>query len=194
MTAGPRAPYVSGHCATGHHDQCRWTVANGDGSILACNHPYHQDHPPRCRLCGQVEQVGGPDSALYGVCLDVDACNDYRAAQREKSGVLKNIRAAQAHARGQKPPASASAGEVDGSSEERRPVLTARPAKAPKPCTCGCGGTTKGGNYLTGHDARHVSAVRKALSEIAPDHADVEVLLRALPSEALRAKALKGTH
>lgn len=34
----------------------------------------------------------------------------------------------------------------------------------PKPhCHCGCGGTTKGGRYLPGHDAKH----KKALVESA---------------------------
>lgn len=51
---------------------------------------------------------------------------------------------------------------------ERIPVATSTPAPAPtaKPtanpalvCHCGCNGTTKGGAYLPGHDARHVSEV-----------------------------------
>lgn len=33
-----------------------------------------------------------------------------------------------------------------------------------KPCECGCGGRTKGGKFLPGHDAKHKSALqRKAL-------------------------------
>lgn len=31
---------------------------------------------------------------------------------------------------------------------------SARKAKAPKPCTCGCGGNTRGGRYIPGHDSR----------------------------------------
>jgi hypothetical protein len=27
-------------------------------------------------------------------------------------------------------------------------------------CTCGCGGTTRGGRYLPGHDSRHLAALR----------------------------------
>lgn len=49
----------------------------------------------------------------------------------------------------------------------RVPVAAAKPSETPaKPasnparvCHCGCNGTTKGGAYLPGHDARHVSEV-----------------------------------
>lgn len=29
----------------------------------------------------------------------------------------------------------------------------------PKPCACGCGGMTKGGVFLPGHDAKTISAI-----------------------------------
>ena len=32
----------------------------------------------------------------------------------------------------------------------------------PPECQCGCGGTTKGGRYVQGHDARHKSALIQA--------------------------------
>lgn len=37
------------------------------------------------------------------------------------------------------------------------PAMPAMPrkGKAPRPCTCGCGGWTRGGRYIPGHDARH---------------------------------------
>lgn len=37
-----------------------------------------------------------------------------------------------------------------------------RKVKEPKECTCGCGGMTKGGRFLPGHDARYHSALAKA--------------------------------
>lgn len=37
-----------------------------------------------------------------------------------------------------------------------------RKVKEGLPCTCGCGGTTKGGRFLPGHDARYHSALAKA--------------------------------
>lgn len=55
-------------------------------------------------------------------------------------------------------------------------------------CKCGCGGATKGGNYLPGHDARHVSQVfaRWIDNEFDADGAMVE-----LPTPALQAKLAK---
>lgn len=36
-------------------------------------------------------------------------------------------------------------------------------APTPKVCGCGCGGMTKGGTYIIGHDAKHKSALVKAV-------------------------------
>lgn len=38
-------------------------------------------------------------------------------------------------------------------------ALSSKGSKYPRPCGCGCGGTTKGGNYLPGHDAKHMSRI-----------------------------------
>lgn len=42
------------------------------------------------------------------------------------------------------------------------------PKGEPKPCGCGCGEMTKGGNFAMGHDARHRSAMLKAM-KVGPD-------------------------
>lgn len=49
-------------------------------------------------------------------------------------------------------------------SVERKP----RAAKPPLECTCGCGGMTKGGRFLPGHDARYHAAQKRAAAEAAP--------------------------
>lgn len=36
-----------------------------------------------------------------------------------------------------------------------------KPAKAGQDCTCGCGGVTKGGRFLPGHDARYHAALKR---------------------------------
>jgi len=41
-----------------------------------------------------------------------------------------------------------------------------RKAKEPKQCTCGCGGMTKGGSFLPGHDARYHAAQRAAAQPV----------------------------
>lgn len=47
--------------------------------------------------------------------------------------------------------------------KERAP----RVAKEPQECGCGCGGMTKGGRFLPGHDARFHAAEKKAAAEAA---------------------------
>lgn len=54
---------------------------------------------------------------------------------------------------------------------KRRDEVAKAPTRRPggggsgqkRPCTCGCGETTGGGLYRPGHDARHVSALAKAV-------------------------------
>lgn len=36
----------------------------------------------------------------------------------------------------------------------------------PKPCACGCGGITKGGVFLPGHDAKTISAIIESIGGI----------------------------
>lgn len=63
------------------------------------------------------------------------------------------------------------------------------PAGLPS-CLCGCGGVTnRNRNYRPGHDARHAGNVGRAVAAAAP--ADRKALLDALPTDALKAKALK---
>lgn len=38
-------------------------------------------------------------------------------------------------------------------------------AKQPRSCACGCGGKTKGGEFLPGHDSRHKVRLKKAAAE-----------------------------
>ena len=38
--------------------------------------------------------------------------------------------------------------------------------KTPQECKCGCGGMTKGGTWLPGHDAKWASAQKKAAAEV----------------------------
>ncbi len=41
-------------------------------------------------------------------------------------------------------------------------VTKAAEGRQPKECLCGCGGMTKGGRFLPGHDAKYHSALAKA--------------------------------
>jgi hypothetical protein len=55
-------------------------------------------------------------------------------------------------------------------------------------CLCGCGQIGRGSSYRPGHDARHASRIGRAMA--AAGEEDPELLAQ-LPSDALRAKALK---
>jgi hypothetical protein len=62
-----------------------------------------------------------------------------------------------------------------------------REPKPPKDCACGCGAQTKGGNYLPGHDSRHVSQVSAEALKVSG--AARENVFKRLPTDALIAKA-----
>jgi hypothetical protein len=64
------------------------------------------------------------------------------------------------------------AGKTDTASDKAAEAAVAKPkavrkAKAGQDCGCGCGGTTKGGRFLPGHDARFHAAERAKAAEAA---------------------------
>ena len=63
----------------------------------------------------------------------------------------------------------------------------AKKEKPAKDCTCGCGGQTRGGNYLPGHDSRHVA--QTAAEAVKVKGAQREAIIKRLPTEALQGKA-----
>jgi hypothetical protein len=84
----------------------------------------------------------------------------HRKTQLEKAGA----RAKSAKSTAVYPPTRAI--KRDAASTHGLPALpklpkAARKPKPPKPCECGCGGQTRGGRFLPGHDARlHAWALR----------------------------------
>lgn len=44
-----------------------------------------------------------------------------------------------------------------------RPAMIPRPAETGLACTCGCGGETRGGWYLSGHDSSHLAGLTKGI-------------------------------
>jgi len=60
------------------------------------------------------------------------------------------------------PPPDSPEGARRAAGLARLAVLRAKaPPKTPRPCTCGCGGQTRGGRFLPGHDAKFHSAQKK---------------------------------
>lgn len=48
--------------------------------------------------------------------------------------------------------------------EKKEKVARAAKVKEPQACLCGCGGSTKGGRFLPGHDARYHARIKAAMA------------------------------
>jgi hypothetical protein len=54
---------------------------------------------------------------------------------------------------------------TQGSSGPRRASGGPREGRQPRPCLCSCGGTTRGGRFLPGHDARLHGELKRNLEK-----------------------------
>lgn len=177
-----------GHCAFGgHHNTCPSGVRNGDGSIHLCGCKAEgcRAGQRRCTDCNNWTQDEiGPDWH----CLNKNDCLAEQERRYATNPTMKWLRDWREQQRSQK--------AVRSFSEEREaleaPAYRARPSRvpsaAPRDCTCGCGGQTKGGRFLPGHDSKYlnylVAQSDKGLGESA-------LALAAQVSEAFAAKLAK---
>lgn len=200
MTAIENRTYgkmTCGACSAGMHHLCPvavWSPGSskgkdkGRGVALWCPclvEPPHTDraHPtgPRCRECGAREPMVelGPDltctdRAACALAIEARLSNDplhqliveCRTAKMENGEWVERPRRA--------------------TPRERAAAKAERVARRSRPCTCGCLGTTKGGAFLPGHDARYVSTLVAAVREGGLDRA--EAMLRLGDFPALLAK------
>jgi hypothetical protein len=181
MLSRAKLPVIFGHCTAGNHaPQCPGVVS--DRHTTWCDCPCHAD--PRCSRCG----TAGADPTTRR-CGDPSACNDTVRARQDANpahhqlvGVLAEATALQAAQRklrrDEAAQIRAETSQVDGdqarphydpteatmSTPEKpaRKQVSAATARKPKPglrCRCGCGGTTRGGQFLPGHDARLKAAL-----------------------------------
>lgn len=128
-----------GFCSTGNrHDLCPGGVLNGDQKTLVmCGCTEH----PIVTRCLSCSHRGDEVSDETWLCLDLDACQDRtNRARREALGDF------------------ADAATAPKTSEPRK--VARKAPVAGTDCRCSCGGQTKGGKYLPGHDSRHLSAVQ----------------------------------
>ena len=92
--------------------------------------------------------------------------------------------------------ASPSHDQTDPETTPARAPRAPRPAAHTPTCRCGCGETTKGGNYRPGHDSRHLSRLTSAYFTARERLESSEDILAAglaeLPSDQLRAKLTKA--
>lgn len=137
------AAHVCGFCQTGHHNLCPTAVRNGNGTPISC--PCEcWDGQPKCMDC-KNNTPGEVDDTLF-TCTDVEACHLEQQTRRAASPIYKFMEEYKAARR------VAEAMEAHGRYER-----TAVP-KAAGQCLC-CGGDTKGGSFLPGHDARWIKTL-----------------------------------
>lgn len=180
---------LCGFCSTGNHDHCPIGVVmrkhtkypNGVVWVCPCDNPGTcADQERRCTECGNqtAEEV---DKASW-LCIDTAACHAIVNSRRDSDPLLARIREAREMAK----------------IEETEKKATKRAAAKPKTgtCICGCKGTTKGGKFLPGHDARFVSGLVGKAEDAKFTKAAVAEGMKALKdggaSETLQAKYTKA--
>lgn len=143
-----------GFCDTGAHARCPWGVANGDGKIVICIcRNCHDPEHRRCIDCGnrRAEEVGD-----VWKCLDRDACAAEQQRKIDANPFVQQMSAVRAS----REAVQALAG-VRTTLEPTGPPETPRsPApRAARDCLCECGGQTKGGKFLPGHDSKYLNSL-----------------------------------
>jgi hypothetical protein len=156
-----------GFCATGNHASCPAMVRNGARYRLVLCRCCGSAAQPRCLDCGIDDSGVHPDR---WECLDPLECrarielrqrNDptYQMIQRCKSDSA--IRRRQ-----QRIAISQALAGIDPDEDHRLDQLHAQEPRvrvvrpATGSCVC-CGGATRGGRFLPGHDARYKSTLRR---------------------------------
>ncbi|UXW85098.1 WhiB family transcriptional regulator [Microbacterium azadirachtae] len=109
---------------------------------------------PVFAMCQKYADAAQPDAGTWaGVTREISA-KERRRVQYAESHERRRTRRAGSHQTGseRKPK-----GSTNGKSP--RPAPIPRPADTGLDCTCGCGGTTRGGWYLSGHDSLHLAGL-----------------------------------
>ena len=177
-----------GMCMTNDHDKC---VVGTKHQGRHLKYPYGVvwqcgccgTQRRKCADCGNrnTEEVN-PDT---WTCLDTESCQDTVERRREANPFFAQLRDIQERVQMAKI-------ENDKAKAEKR--AAAKPKTGT--CVCGCNGTTKGGKFLPGHDARFVSTLVGKVTEAnfkATVEKDARKSLReAGASDALTAKFEKS--
>lgn len=167
MTRQQALKHPCGGCTHGWHELCPGAVFNpGSGEVITpgagstptvyagelrycpCDDPRHTPRVIRCRCCGYRNP--DTDTTDRGECVDRDACRVRSAT----SAVMRFLRECQTtrYEGGQ-----AVQRARRSTPAERGEARAQRAASKARDCICGCGGVTKGGLFLPGHDSRLVS-------------------------------------
>lgn len=155
------------------HQRCPGAVRTGRG-LVRCSCPAH-DEDRKCHVCLTEVEPSEEYDEIERRHVDFEACqiaNDLRTAatRAETARVLaavkddvKNLRAAR---RATRPNNGATDMPNPRNSRSDSPLGTLparprRPKAEPQRCHDGCGGMTKGGRFLAGHDAKLKSALSR---------------------------------
>ena len=151
-----------GWCIDGIHDKCVGAIRSPQGGLWFCDHP---DRNPtlRCVDCGNKTE--GDIDPEHWECIGEHPRRTNRKIFQARARVQSSATA---------------------------------PAKKPKlkmvmsrDCTCRCGGQTRGGLFLPGHDSRYLSAAVRSISD-GTEHLDTVLaeMKDAGVSDALRNKLM----
>ena len=146
-----------GFCGTGNHENCAIGIKHHgkhekykNGIVWACKCTEGGCTPGRrkCADCGnRVTEEVDPDT---WTCFDSLACQTVIETRREDNPFLAQLRDIKER--------------VNMAKIENAEKVKAEKAPKVGSCAC-CGGETKGGNFLPGHDARFVSSIVSTIVE-----------------------------
>lgn len=182
---------LCGFCNDGNHKACAIGVKymgrqahakypNGIVWACRCTSGGCTQGRRKCAVCGnRVTEEVNPETWQ---CFDVEACQAVVETRRENSPFLAQLR------------------EIKERVEMAKVQEAATKKKATSPktgtCVCGCEGTTKGGKFLPGHDARFVSSLVSNAAESNFSNKSVTAARKSLTSvgasDALQAKFEKS--
>lgn len=141
--------YTCGFCKTNDHLVCPVGVVDGNGQMVLCACDCHDMTSRRCLRCGEIGDVNLIDASWK--CRDTNVCDDTLKKLRGADSVFARIEKAYEATLEQKRKEAAK-------KREHRDKVNSSRGNNP-PCTCGCGGTTKGGMFLPGHDSKYLSSL-----------------------------------
>lgn len=180
-----------GFCNTGTHASCvigtvmRRSSKYPEGVVWQCKCPdavcmaIREASPVKCTECGN-RNTSEVDRDTW-LCIDTADCNAVVTARRDSDPLLANIRKAK---------------EMAKITEDKAKTEKAKAAPKTGTCQCGCAGTTKGGKFLPGHDARFVSTLVTTVEDAGFTKASMASARKSLKdagaSDALQAKFEKS--
>lgn len=161
MTIHVHTNTLCGFCNDKNHKACSVGVrANGrrdahpDGLIWACRCENEACGPGRrkCTYCNNrnTEEV---DPGTWE-CFDIEACRASVQTKRESDPLYHQMNEIKE---------KADMAKIEENKEKAAKRAEAKPKTGT--CVCGCEGTTKGGKFLPGHDARFVSTLVKSTAD-----------------------------